>query len=83
MTLAEKVGQMSQVMAEGDDAPRRLATVLREGRIGSVLNQVEPRTVNEPANVVISAKKIAALKGVSFEEVAKQTTKNARELFRI
>ncbi len=43
----------------------------------------EPRTVNEPANVVISAKKIAALKGISFEDVARQTTKNARGLFRI
>jgi len=58
MTLAEKVGQMSQVMAEGDDAPRRLATVLREGRIGSVLNQVEPRTVNELQRIAVEQSRL-------------------------
>lgn len=38
---------------------------------------------NEPANVVYTAKEIALLRGVSVEEVAKQTTKNAREVFKI
>jgi len=43
----------------------------------------EPGTVNEPANIIRSAHKIAELKMISFEEVAKQTTKNAREMFHI
>ena len=43
----------------------------------------EPKTVNEPINVIRSARKIAELKGIEFDEVAKQTTKNAREFFGI
>ncbi len=36
---------------------------------------------NEPAYVEYVAHKIAELRGLTFEEVAEQTTKNARELF--
>ena len=38
---------------------------------------------NEPAYVKYVAQKIAELRGMSFEEVAEQTTKNARKLFGI
>lgn len=38
---------------------------------------------NEPRYVEYAARKVAELKGISFEEVAEQTTKNARELLRI
>lgn len=38
---------------------------------------------NEPAYVKYVAQKIAEIKGLSFDEVAEQTTKNARELFGI
>jgi len=38
---------------------------------------------NEPAYVKYVAQKAAELRGISFEEVAEQTTKNARELFKI
>jgi len=38
---------------------------------------------NEPINVKRVAEKIAEIKGIKFEEVAKQTTKNAKELFNI
>ena len=38
---------------------------------------------NEPAYVKYVAEKIAELRGISFEEVAEATTKNARELFGI
>jgi len=37
----------------------------------------------EPSFVEFTARKIAEVKGVSFEEVAEQTTKNAKRLFRI
>jgi len=36
---------------------------------------------NEPAYVKLVAEEIAALKGLSFEEVAKATTENAERLF--
>lgn len=38
---------------------------------------------NEPAYVVEVAKKLGEIKNMSFEEVAAQTTKNAREIFSI
>ena len=38
---------------------------------------------NTPLNVELVAKKIAEIKGVSFEEVANQTTKNAQKLFNL
>ena len=38
---------------------------------------------NEPQYVKYVAQKIAEIKGLSFDEVAEQTTKNARELFGI
>lgn len=38
---------------------------------------------NEPLFVKYAAEKIAELKGIGFEQVAEQTTKNARELFGI
>ncbi len=43
MTLAEKVGQMSQVNGGGHD----LHQAIREGRVGSVLNEVNVEEVNE------------------------------------
>ena len=39
--------------------------------------------INEPANVVYTASEIARLRGVSVEEVARQTTENAMKVFRI
>ena len=36
---------------------------------------------NEPSYVEYTAKKLAEIKGVSFDEVSRQTTKNAKEVF--
>ncbi len=38
---------------------------------------------NEPYNVKYTAEKLAEIKGMTFEDVAEQTTQNARELFKI
>ncbi len=38
---------------------------------------------NEPKNVLITAHRIAELKGVPYDEVLEQTTKNAQKLFRL
>ena len=47
MTLEEKVGQLQQVPAAGGHVPEHLRQALRDGRIGSVLNEVHVDTVNE------------------------------------
>ncbi|WP_172402752.1 TatD family hydrolase, partial [Staphylococcus aureus] len=38
---------------------------------------------NEPARVTLVAEQIAELKGLSYEEVCEQTTKNAEKLFNL
>jgi TatD DNase family protein len=43
----------------------------------------EPGKQNEPVNVIKSARKIAELRGISFEEVCSVTTKNAKSFFGI
>ncbi len=43
MTLAEKIGQMSQVNGGGHD----LHQAIREGRVGSVINEVNVEEINE------------------------------------
>lgn len=39
--------------------------------------------INEPANVVFTAQKLAEVRNVSFEEISKITTKNFERLFRL
>jgi len=43
----------------------------------------EPRTLNFPTNIIKSAEMIAQLREIEYEEVAKVTTKNTKEFFRI
>ncbi|WP_394274338.1 TatD family hydrolase, partial [Staphylococcus hyicus] len=38
---------------------------------------------NEPAHVTLVAQQIAELRGISYEEVAQQTTQNAERLFNL
>ena len=45
MTLAEKIGQMTQESAGGDVS--NYADALRKGQIGSILNEVDPVKINE------------------------------------
>ena len=58
MTLAEKIGQMSQVHAEGADAPAQLAERLRAGQIGSVLNIVDVEIVNELQRIAVEESRL-------------------------
>ena len=43
----------------------------------------EPRARNEPANLVLAAREVATIKGLSVEEVAEATFLNALEFFRL
>ena len=47
MTLEEKIGQLQQVNGAGGHVPEDLAAGVRSGAIGSVINEVDPATLNE------------------------------------
>lgn len=53
MTLAEKVGQMSQVNGEGGLVSDDMREALEAGRIGSILNEVDPATVRELQRIAV------------------------------
>ena len=53
MTLLEKVGQMNQLNAQHDPIPNHLRDAVREGRVGSVLNQVDVEIVNELQRIAV------------------------------
>jgi beta-glucosidase len=53
MTVAEKIGQMSQVDAVEDTDPSGLRDAIREGRVGALLNEVDVRTVNELQRIAV------------------------------
>ena len=46
MTLAEKVGQLQQVAGGHGHVPEHLRDAVREGRVGSVLNEVDLDAIN-------------------------------------
>ena len=58
MTLAEKIGQMSQLDASHGYAPDYLADTLRAGRIGSVLNVADVNTVNELQRIAVEESRL-------------------------
>jgi beta-glucosidase len=58
MTLAEKVGQMTQVNAGGNRIPAELRAALKAGAIGSILNQVDVDTVNEMQRLAVEESRL-------------------------
>lgn len=58
MSLAEKIGQMSQLNAGEGYAPHYLADGLRAGRIGSVLNVVDVDAVNELQRIAVEESRL-------------------------
>ncbi|HSM19344.1 MAG TPA: glycoside hydrolase family 3 N-terminal domain-containing protein, partial [Hyphomicrobiales bacterium] len=58
MTLAEKIGQMCQVNADGKDAAERLGGAIREGRVGAVLNQVDWQAVNTLQRIAVEESRL-------------------------
>ncbi len=58
MTLDEKIGQMSQLKGlEGED-PQFLHKALKEGRGGSVLNEVDVKIVNELQRIAVEESRL-------------------------
>ena len=53
MTIAEKVGQMSQVDVAEESDLAGLRDAVREGRVGALLNEVDVRSVNELQRIAV------------------------------
>jgi beta-glucosidase len=58
MTLAEKIGQMSQMNAGDSYIHDYLAEALRAGRVGSVLNEVNVEVVNELQRIAVEESRL-------------------------
>lgn len=58
MDLKEKVGQLSQFSGHGGHIPEHLLTALREGCVGSILNEVDGPTVNEMQRIVVEESRL-------------------------
>ena len=58
MTLAEKLGQMSQRNGSDGYVPETLAAGLRAGSIGSVLNVVDVDVVNELQRIAVEESRL-------------------------
>ena len=56
MTLTEKIGQMNQVSAGGEIS--NYADALREGKIGSMLNEVDPVKINEYQRICVEESRL-------------------------
>ena len=58
MTLKEKIGQMSQFASYDDRLSEELQTALREGKVGSVLNEVNLKLVNEIQRIAVEESRL-------------------------
>jgi beta-glucosidase len=58
MTLAEKIGQMNQLNAGEDVAGGPLREAIRAGRVGAVLNVVDPDAVNALQRVAVEESRL-------------------------
>jgi beta-glucosidase len=58
MTLEEKIGQMCQINGAGGAVPEELKTALKEGRIGSILNEVDVAAINEIQRISVEESRL-------------------------
>jgi beta-glucosidase len=58
MTEEEKIGQMSQFFGHGEHISEHLAHSIRQGRVGSVLNEVRLHTVNELQRLAVEESRL-------------------------
>jgi beta-glucosidase len=58
MTTEEKIGQMSQFFSHGEYISEHLAESIRQGRVGSVLNEVRLHTVNELQRLAVEESRL-------------------------
>ncbi len=53
LSIEQKIGQLQQVAGGGGHVPDALATAVREGRVGSVINEVHAETVNALQHIAV------------------------------
>lgn len=53
LSIEEKIGQLQQVQGGGGQVPADLAHAIREGRVGSVINEVHTDTVNALQHIAV------------------------------
>ncbi len=58
MTLSEKIGQMTQVSGFVGEIPESFANQIREGRVGSVINETDPETSVEIQRIAIEESRL-------------------------
>lgn len=58
MTIEEKIGQMQQVNGSGGQIPEELKQDIINGNIGSILNEVNVKTVNEIQRIAIEESRL-------------------------
>jgi beta-glucosidase len=58
MTLAEKIGQMSQLNGAGGELPDRLRETIRRGGVGSILNEVDVDVVNAMQRIAVEESRL-------------------------
>lgn len=58
MTREEKIGQLQMLQAGGGHVPDSLRVAVREGRVGSVLNEVHRGTVNELQRIAVEESRL-------------------------
>jgi beta-glucosidase len=58
MDLNEKIGQLSQFFGHGGHIPEHLQRALRDGGVGSILNEVDANIVNEMQRIVVEESRL-------------------------
>jgi beta-glucosidase len=58
MTVAEKIGQMSQINGAGGQLPDDLRGRIRAGGLGSILNEVDVAVVNEMQRIAVEESRL-------------------------
>lgn len=56
MTLQDKIGQMNQLSPDGD--VEKMAVLVKEGKVGSLLNLTDPELVNKIQNIAVKESRL-------------------------
>ena len=58
MTTEEKIGQMSQLSGDGRKVSKKLRKAIKQGHVGSILNEVDLDTINELQRIALKESRL-------------------------